>query len=192
MKKLIIMAFAAAALTALTAMSVSAASPITISDAEINASSTAGESVVDFACQSTQDTEQFSMILTSEELSETIAFDKIVHIDQVDVSDDGTYTFSVLDARIPDGASKLYLRVGGMGIDEPCDYVINLLSAILGDCDGNGEVNTEDIVLLRKYIAGLTSEIAEDNANVDTTSAEIDTNDLMMLRKAVAGLIELE
>ena len=80
MKKLIIMAFAAAALTALTAMSVSAASPITISDAEINASSTEGESVVDFACQSTQVTEQFSMILTSEELSETIAFDKIVSI----------------------------------------------------------------------------------------------------------------
>jgi len=43
--------------------------------------------------------------------------------------------------------------------------------------------------MLRKYIAGITSDINIGNANTDTSSDGITTDDLVMLRKAIAGLV---
>ena len=191
MKK--IMFFASAALiTCALAFSVSAESPLTITNAAISDSATEGVSTVTFECSSAVDTEQLSMILTSEELTEDIAFDKIVHIDQVEVSENGTYSFSVLNSRIAANATELYLNIGGMGIDEPAGCTIKLLSVVPGDCDDNGAVNADDIVLLRKYIAGLTTSINLENADVDKASTAVNADDLVKLRKAVAGLITLD
>lgn len=59
-----------------------------------------------------------------------------------------------------------------------------------GDVNGDDIVNTDDLILMRKYIAGLISEddIIFDAAdiNVDTI---VNTDDLVTLRKKIAGLI---
>ncbi len=63
------------------------------------------------------------------------------------------------------------------------------VSNIVGDINGDGQVTTDDLVMLRKYIAGITSDINIGNANTDTSSDGITTDDLVMLRKAIAGLV---
>lgn len=59
-----------------------------------------------------------------------------------------------------------------------------------GDVDGNGSVTTDDLLLVRKYIAGLVSEseIIFDAADVDVNTV-VNTDDLVILRKMIAGLI---
>ena len=59
-----------------------------------------------------------------------------------------------------------------------------------GDVNGDGNVNSDDILLIRKYIAGLVSEseIVFDAADV-TGDDFVNSDDLVALRKMVAGLI---
>ncbi len=59
----------------------------------------------------------------------------------------------------------------------------------LGDVNGDDAVNTQDLVVLRKVLAGLITEsdIIADAADLDY-SGNIGTNDLVALRKIVAGL----
>lgn len=68
-------------------------------------------------------------------------------------------------------------------------YKNDAVSNIVGDINGDGQVTTDDLVMLRKYIAGITSDINIGNANTDTSSDGITTDDLVMLRKAIAGLV---
>ena len=58
-----------------------------------------------------------------------------------------------------------------------------------GDVNGDNIVNTQDIIDLRKVLAGLISEddIISDAADLDYNGS-IGTNDLLALRKLVAGL----
>ena len=59
-----------------------------------------------------------------------------------------------------------------------------------GDVNGDGNVTSDDIILIRKYIAGLVpnSDIDFDAADV-TGDDLVNSDDLVMLRKMVAGLI---
>lgn len=60
----------------------------------------------------------------------------------------------------------------------------------LGDLDKNGEVTTEDLLLLRKYLAGLISETEILFVAADTNNDEsVTTEDLIQLRKIIAGLV---
>ncbi len=58
-----------------------------------------------------------------------------------------------------------------------------------GDCDGSGDIDTVDLVMLKKYLAGLIdkSDIAE-GADFDR-NGNIDTQDLVSLKKQLAGLL---
>ncbi len=60
----------------------------------------------------------------------------------------------------------------------------------LGDLDDNGNINTDDLILMRKHIAGLVSEddIVVDAADIDINN-NVNTDDLVALRKMIAGLI---
>lgn len=59
----------------------------------------------------------------------------------------------------------------------------------LGDINGDDTINTQDLVVLRKLLAGLITEsdIIADAADLDY-SGSIDTSDLVALRKIIAGL----
>ncbi len=78
-----------------------------------------------------------------------------------------------------------------------CGYTatfdVTLKKFIPGDANNSGSVDTNDIVLLRKYVAGLVSS---DDINVEACDldgvAGITTTDLVVLRKILAGLIVIE
>ena len=59
---------------------------------------------------------------------------------------------------------------------------------MLGDANNDGAVNMKDVLLMRKYLAGLDVEYNAVNAdcNVD---GEVNMKDVLMLRKFLAGLI---
>jgi len=59
-------------------------------------------------------------------------------------------------------------------------------ATIYGDVNGDGEVNTADITLLRRYVAGwdITINLAAADVNGD---GEVNTADITLLRRCVAG-----
>ncbi len=65
-------------------------------------------------------------------------------------------------------------------------------SAIIGDLDGDEDITTKDVLTLRKYLAGLITEL-----DVNATAAadcdgdgDLTTKDVLCIRKYLAGLIE--
>ncbi len=58
---------------------------------------------------------------------------------------------------------------------------------IPGDVDKNGQVNTTDVILVRRYIAGgYDVQINENAADVDG-NGQINTTDVILMRRAIAG-----
>ena len=78
-----------------------------------------------------------------------------------------------------------------------CGYTatfdVTIKKFIPGDADNSGTVDTNDIVLLRKYVAGLVDfdDINLEACDLDGTPG-ITTTDLVVLRKILAGLIVIE
>ncbi|MBR5527397.1 MAG: dockerin type I repeat-containing protein [Clostridia bacterium] len=75
----------------------------------------------------------------------------------------------------------------GMDNDVIDDWDIEYIP---GDLDGNSLVNADDLVLMRKYVAGLVSEndfvfVAADINNDENVNAD----DIVYIRKVIAGLI---
>ena len=67
------------------------------------------------------------------------------------------------------------------------------ISCVPGDANRDGNVNSDDILLIRKYIAGLVAEKDIDLAAADIAGANgVNSDDLLLLRKAVAGLVSLK
>ena len=61
-----------------------------------------------------------------------------------------------------------------------------------GDVNGDGNVNSDDIILLRKYIAGLVGADSVKLAAAELNGIDgINSDDLIVLRKVVAGLITI-
>ena len=58
-----------------------------------------------------------------------------------------------------------------------------------GDANGDGDVNMKDVLLMRRYIAGVAqdSEIILGNADL-TGDGEVDMRDVLMLRRQIAGI----
>ena len=60
-----------------------------------------------------------------------------------------------------------------------------------GDVDLNGSVDTDDLLLLRRALAGL-EPMPSCTFGADVNgSGDIDTDDLLLLRRALAGLEEI-
>ena len=65
-------------------------------------------------------------------------------------------------------------------------------SAILGDADGDGEVATEDMVLLRQHLLGTLKTEISDIAVLDVTAdGVVDLKDLVRFKRYFAGLAKL-
>ncbi len=63
---------------------------------------------------------------------------------------------------------------------------------LLGDADDSGNVNMKDILLVRKYVAGICREKDIDLLSADANeSGGVEMKDILLIRKAVAGLLTL-
>ncbi len=63
--------------------------------------------------------------------------------------------------------------------------VVTLIPHLAGDANGDGQVNGNDLIRLRKYLAGAVKEIIEGNADVNA-DAVVDLLDLVRMRKYFA------
>ena len=196
MKKIVASLLTGALTVGMLCFSAAAASPLdVVTPAVTDVEGSEDLATLTFTCDTTEDIRYLTVLLTTVEVTESMTelpFDNIIHIDQVERSASGTYTFTVNRARIPKGTKSLYLKVGGTTVDEPYNGVIALKNVVLGDCDGNGSVETADLIVLRQYIAGLAGvEINLEAANVDRSDGtdSVDALDLTKLRQYLAGLI---
>ncbi len=63
------------------------------------------------------------------------------------------------------------------------------VETLLGDANDDGVVDMKDVLLLRKYLAGLAGEINQLNADVNVDTS-LDMKDVLMIRKFLAHMIE--
>ncbi len=61
---------------------------------------------------------------------------------------------------------------------------------LLGDANDDGSVDMKDVLLLRKFLAGLASEVNRANADVNVDGS-LDMKDVLMIRKYLAHMIDL-
>ncbi|MBR2043150.1 MAG: hypothetical protein IJ946_02295 [Clostridia bacterium] len=65
---------------------------------------------------------------------------------------------------------------------------IDVLAFVRGDCNGDGEVDTTDLAVLKLYLAGVNDTIGE-GADIDKNQ-KLDTGDLATLKLFLAGVIK--
>ena len=56
-----------------------------------------------------------------------------------------------------------------------------------GDADGNGQVNTTDVILIRRFIAGGYNVTIDENAADVDGNGVINTTDVILIRRCIAG-----
>ena len=62
---------------------------------------------------------------------------------------------------------------------------------VTGDVNGDGNVKSNDLLLLKKYLMGFVEAKEINMANADVTDdGEVKANDLLLLKKYLLGLIE--
>ncbi len=62
-------------------------------------------------------------------------------------------------------------------------------AAVLGDANDDGKVDMKDVLLLRKFLAGMTEELNKGNADANEDGS-LDMKDVLMIRKYLANMIE--
>ena len=74
-------------------------------------------------------------------------------------------------------------------VTDPSASETGFEDAVLGDANGDGAVNMKDVLVLRKYLAGIQAEInlVAADANGD---GDVNMKDVLALRKFLAGLTE--
>ena len=66
------------------------------------------------------------------------------------------------------------------------------VSGVTGDVNGDGNVKSNDLLLLKKYLMGFIEAKDINMANADVTGdGEVKANDLLQLKKYLLGLAEL-
>ncbi len=68
---------------------------------------------------------------------------------------------------------------------EPNSYVNN--NVLYGDADKSGEINTKDVALIRRYIAGWEIELNTNIADYNRDE-KVNTKDVVLIRRSIAGL----
>ena len=64
------------------------------------------------------------------------------------------------------------------------------VDGILGDANDDGLMNMKDVLTMRKYIAGMDTEINLKNADVNLDNA-VNLKDVLLVRKCIAGVASL-
>lgn len=117
--------------------------------------------------------------------------DTIIYIDQVEATT-GSVTFTVFPSVMKD---SVILITGVNEAGQPNGQVkVAILEGkyVVGDVDGDKDVDADDIVLLARYLVGdvAASEIDQSGANVDQLG-EIGADDIVLLARALVGDIKL-
>ncbi len=132
--------------------------------------------------------------------TEGTSFDIVWIVDsEGNVIADGYYGFNaggtnvILKSEIAKG-EKYFAVVRNISMsntETSTDFVINYTSDVCGDVDGDDEISTRDVLLLRKYLAGLYDfeSVSYIAADVDGDK-ELSTQDVLLLRKYLAGFID--
>lgn len=135
---------------------------------------------------------------------------KVVYLDeQVTPTTDSTYSFVIEKSRIQSALEKenladiegasLYFKMGGVGVEEAAKADVLFftpLNVMYGDITGDGKINTLDITVILRYIAGLVKDaqltkeqLAAADINGDT---KINTLDITVILRYIAGLVTYE
>ncbi len=89
-----------------------------------------------------------------------------------------------------DGSDATIYYLDDIEVNETKDVkaAVTWRETVPGDCDGDGEIDTVDLTLLKKKLAGLFEGALSNGADFDK-NGKLDTTDLVMLKKKLAGLI---
>ena len=80
------------------------------------------------------------------------------------------------------------VTVSCLGLNDTLTIVVDEQEIIYGDVNGDGKVNSRDVILLRQYIAGWNVEIDLAAANVNgDANDKVNSLDMILLRQYVAG-----
>ena len=75
--------------------------------------------------------------------------------------------------------------------DEPGPGNCSGVDYVLGDLNNDGQVKSNDLLLLKKYLLGLSEVTPQGLANADVThDGEVNSNDLLKLKKFLLGLLD--
>lgn len=120
-------------------------------------------------------------------------------------SDSAWYTADGTWVSGADDSEKALLKPGDtFTIDESCINYLKgsdtfVLSAVWenivvpGDADGNGKINTADVLLIRQYLVSLVSEDDINIANADVDhNGTLSTGDVLAIRQYLVGMRELD
>lgn len=87
---------------------------------------------------------------------------------------------------VSNGSTTIYAIVSNQTFE--CSVVVDMEADMLGDCNNDGQVNISDLLLMKKYIFGLTSSnsinLANANLNEDYS---INVIDLILLKQKIIG-----
>ena len=82
---------------------------------------------------------------------------------------------------VSNGSTTIYAIVDNQTFE--CSVVVDMEADMLGDCNNDGQVNISDLLLMKKYIFGLTSSNSINLANANLNEDyNIDVIDLIMLK----------
>ncbi|OQB14373.1 MAG: Endoglucanase E precursor [Firmicutes bacterium ADurb.Bin193] len=164
--------------------------PITITDGTVtdNADNTLKTVTVTY---STTDEvgDEVTILATFEgfdvQIGEGGVLENVAYISQEEKSD--TITFVIDKAAFVAAGEKLYVKMGGIGVSTPAEYVIGSGTepeVTLGDVNGDGAVNATDAGLVLQYFVGTITEFSSPNG-----LAAADINNDGVINATDAGLI---
>ena len=159
--------------------------------------------------EAAEEMSRITFVLSATEPSEKLAGNeaKVVYLDeQVTPTDDSTYTFVIEKSKIKSALNKddiegasLIFKMGGVGVEEAARADVLFYTPVdvmYGDITGDGKINTLDITVILRYIAGLVQDaqltkeqLAAADINGDT---KINTLDITVILRYIAGLVTYE
>ena len=123
------------------------------------------------------------MFAAADESGEYYAYDNVSVADEISLSVGGGSTETTTAESGEDTTTET--TTDNFGGSEGGDL-------ILGDVNGDGQVKSNDLLLLKKYLLGLAEETDINMANSDTTTdGDVKSNDLLLLKKYLLGLADL-
>ena len=70
-----------------------------------------------------------------------------------------------------------------------CGYIKTDVIPVIGDVNGDGKLNSEDMLLLKRHLAGFTIELSYISKMDVNSDSKVNAKDLLIMKKRFAGLI---
>ncbi|MCC8069518.1 MAG: dockerin type I domain-containing protein [Ruminococcus sp.] len=157
--------------------------------------------------------EDGTLVTITFQAKDSVSDGDVVSIGIASISDTGSVVFAAADDEGTYYAydnvtigDEIQLSVGGSGVvtdptetdpteTDPTDTTLggsDSDTVLLGDVNADGSVKSNDLLLLKKYLLGLSEESDINFVNSDVTKdGDIKSNDLLLLKKYLLGLEDL-